>query len=494
MSKITYDSNYIRPIEAISIAHTPIFGDNGIRLSNLYTVNLRGKLLVNRGSPTSSGTFAYLGSNDCENIPETGVSSTTWIDSLLTKRCALSNLLKNDYKELSIGMLVGTTNLTCFPRVVSFTVDESDNPQYWPFNIQFEADNLYCSGTPIDPTGSPRIKSFGETWEFNYSDDEVSGLDGDNRVYNVTHTVNAQGLPTYGSGIVVYSGVDAAREYVKGKIGVLATQPITAISGFDNYSTKYNYVDSHSIDVGAGSYSVTETWIYCTGSVLEQYSIEQSTSSSRACPTVSINGNIRGLCIRNLGTGEISTSKYTNATNYWNSLVASTGLKTRAETFSGYTLYDNPFSTSVSIAPVEGTISYNYEFRGGPTKKLSSALWENFAVQNQFSEDIYANPTILGRGEIIQIINGGGFGKLNKTTLSVDALFPCSTGIHILGPRFTAPYSGELQTAINLYNPYLSISGVGYIAVESQSENWSAYDSSYTYSVTWAWALSGVCS
>lgn len=493
MSKIIYNSGYIRPIETVSIAHTPIFSEEGVRLSNTYSINLAGKLLVNRGSPSSSGTFGYFGASDCENIAET-VTSTVWLESLLMKRCALSNLLNQDYKELVIGTVAGTADLTCYPKVTSFTVSESDNPQYWPFTISFEADNLFCSGVPIEPTGLPRIKSFSETWEFNYSEDQISGPDGDNRVYNVSHAISAQGLRSMGAGgIILYSGIDAARVYVSSKIGNLAIQPVLAISGFDNYSTKYNYVDVHSIDIPTASYSVTESWIYTTGSILEEYTVEKTTTNSRTCPTVSVNGTITGLCIRNLGTGEVSTSKYTNALNYWNNLYP-TGLKTRAQNLSGLTLNSNPVSTSVTTAPIAGTIAYNYEFQGGPTPRLSGAVWENISVSNTFGEDIYGNPSILGRGEIIQIMNSGGFGKLNTTSLSVDAVYPCSTGTHMLGPRFTPSLSGELQTLINSYNPYLTLSNVGYIAVDSQSESWNAYDSSYNYSVSWKWTYSGVCS
>lgn len=494
MSKITYNSQYIRPIEAISIAHNPIFNEEGIPLSNLYTINMRGKLLVNRGSPTSSGTFGYFGSNDCENIPETGVSSTTWIESLLTKRCALSDLFNDHYKELKIGTVAGTADLTCYPRVTSFNVEESDNPQYWPFSVTFEADNLFCSGVPLDATGSPRIRSASESWEFNYDDERVFAESGDNRIYNVGHTVSAQGLRTYGaSGQILYSGIDAARQYVQGRVGLLAVAPLTAISGFDSYTTKYNYVDSHSIDLASSTYSVNETWVYCSGPYIEEYTIEKTTSNNRSCPTVSINGNIQGLGIRSLASGDITTSKYTNALNHWNA-IGTSGLKSRAESVSGSTLYNEPISTSVSYAPLAGTISYNYEFNGGPTKRLSSAIYESFSLSQNFGEDIYANPAILDAGEIIQLANGSGYGRLNSTTLNIEAVYPCSTGTHAFGPRFTPSLSGELQTAINNFNPYLTISGVGYQAIDSQSENWNINDSSYSYSITWKWQTSGVCS
>lgn len=492
MAKVSYNSGEFAPVEAVSVSHEPIFNDNGDRLSNSYSINVRGKLLASRGSPTSSGTFITTGS-ECEVIAETGIGDTNWLDSLLAKRCAMANLLETDYLKLSIGTVGATNDLTCWPRVASFTVDESDNPQYWPYNITFIADNLFCGGVPMDPTGNYKLRSVSETWEFNYSEDGVSSEYGDNRVYNVTHTVSAQGMRSHGaSGIIAYSGIDAARRYVQSKIGTLAQEPLTAISGLDNYTTKYNYVDVHSIDVSTANYSCTENWIYCTGAYLEQYTVEKQTSNQRSCPTVNINGTITGLGVRSLGSGTMTTSKYDNALSFWNTLYPS-GLHSRAQNLTGSTLYSAPASTSVTMAPIAGTVSYNYEFQGGPTRWLTTANWENITVSNTFSEDTFAVVQILDGGEIIQNINDGGFYKAHKTSLTVDAIYPCSTGIHRLGPRFTASTSGDLQSLINAYNPLLTVSGVGYFAVESQAESWNPYDSLYNYNVTWVWNYSGSC-
>jgi len=492
MAKVSYNSGEIAPVEAVSISTNPIHNEAGDRIANTYSINIRGKLLSNRGSPTSSGTFTSTGT-ECQIIAETGISDANWLESLLTKRCALGNLLETDYLKLSIGTVSATSDLTCWPRVVGFSVDESENPQYWPYTISFEADNLFCNGTPMDPTGNYKLKSVSETWEFNYSEEDVSSEYGDNRVYNVSHTVSAQGMRTYGaSGILTYSGIDAARSYVQSRIGLLAQQPVTAISGFDNYTTKYNYVDVHSIDVVGANYSVTENWIYATGAYLESYTVEQQTSSSRSCPTVTINGSIRGLGVRSLASGTMTTSKYDNALAFWSGLYPS-GLHARAQNLTGYTLYSDPTSTSVSMAPVAGTIDYNYEFQGGPTRWLSQANWENITLSNTFEEDAFATVQILDGGEILQPINSGGYYKLHKTSLTVDAVYPCDTGIHRFGPRFTSSMSGELQSLINAYNPLLTISGVGYQAVESQNESWNAYDSIYNYNVVWSWNYSGAC-
>lgn len=492
MAKVTYDNNEIAPIEAVSISHDPIHNENGDRISNSYTINIRGKMLSNRGSPTSSGTFRSTGT-ECEVIAETGINDNNWLESLLAKRCALANLFENSYRKLSIGTVSATNDLTCYPQVLGFSVEESDNPQYWPYSVSFLADNLFCNGVAMDPTGNYKLKSTSETWEFSYDENNTFSEVGDNRVYSVTHNVAAQGVRSYNSsGVIVYSGIDAARNYVLSKIGSSAQQPIVGASGFDNYSTKYNYVDVHNIDLSTSNYSVTESWIYSTGAYLEEYTIESQTTNNKTCPTISINGTITGLGVRSLSTGDITTSKYANAKTFWDSLGTS-GLKARCEARTGATLYSAPNSTSVSMAPIAGTISYNYEFGSGPTRSLPEAVWENISISNTFQEDMFTVIPILGKGELIQTISNSGFYKAGKLSLSVDAVYPCNSGINKFGPRYTAATSGSLVSLINSYNPILAITGIGYCVVESQSESWSPYDGAYNRSITWVYQTSGVC-
>jgi hypothetical protein len=493
MAKITYNNNEIAPVESVSISHDPVHNDNGDRISNSYTININGKLLVTRGSPTSSGTFRSTGT-ECEVIAETGIGDNNWLESLLAKRCALANLFETDYQKLSIGTVSATNDLTCYPRLLGLTVDQSDNPQYWPFSISLLADNLFCNGVAMDPTGNYKLRSTSESWEFTFDEGTTFSEVGDNRVYSVTHNVSAQGVRSYNaSGTIAYSGIDAARSYVLSKIGSLAQQPVVGASGFDNYTTKYNYVDVHSIDVGTSNYSVNESWIYSTGAYTEEYTIESQTSNSKTCPIISINGTITGLGVRSLASGDITVSKYANAKTFWDSLGTS-GLRSRCQSRTGATLYSSPTSTSVSLAPIAGTIAYNYEFGSGPTRALPEAVWENISVSNTFGEEMFTVIPILGKGELIQTISGSGYHRASKLTLTIDAVYPCNSGINKFGPRYSAATSGSLAALVNSYNPVLAITGVGYCVVESQSESWSPYDGSYNRNITYSYQMSGVCS
>ena len=101
MAKIIYNSGHLAPIEAVSVSYEPVFDENGDRLSTSYNISIRGKLLASKGSPTSSGTFV-LPASTCEVIAETGINETNWTESLLRKRCAVNNLVKEEAMDSSI--------------------------------------------------------------------------------------------------------------------------------------------------------------------------------------------------------------------------------------------------------------------------------------------------------------------------------------------------------------------------------------------------------
>lgn len=482
MAIIKYDFSNIEPIEAVSVSYNPVFTDAGEKISSSYSISLRGKLLAKMGSPNSSGIFVEPGST-CDVIEETG--ETNWIKSLITKKCALEGLFSNSYRKLSIGTSTSPDHLTCYPKVESFSCDESDNPQYWPFSVTLTSDNMFCSGVPAEPTGT-RLRTVSESWDFAYEHENVNASGGDNRIYTVSHSVSAQGVNIFdSSGNITKSGLDGAREYVASKIGANAVAPQLAISGLDSYTNKYNYVDSHSSSINDQTYSVSETWTYSNDPYKEEYTVDSSTDTSRACPNVTINGTINGFETRDFANGEVLTSKYANALNFWNSIKAS-GVRLRGEAATGFTLYNTPNVTTVGVSPLTGTITYNYQYHGGRSRRLSSASWENISVSNNFGEDIFATIPILGGGELIQKINTTG-NKANKTSLSIEAIYPCDLSIGAFGPRSDTALAAELQSAVNDFMPSLNISGVNYQVVESQSENWNEYDKLYSYNVSWVW-------
>lgn len=499
---VKYNNSHIAPVSNVSIASTYAPDRNGRCISPTYNISLNGYLLANRGSPTSSGTFSdSITQDDCESIDATG-----YLNSLLTKHCALTTLFSNQYKLLQLGTTTSPSKLTAYPRVVDLTIDDTTNFNYWPYTVNFEAENLYCgeSGTPIWDSGCSIVKSYDDNWDISYDEAEVTAEYGHNRLFRISHTISAVGAVTMTSGIMDNEPWENAKSFVQSNSSTNAVIPATCIEGFafsgdvSAISTNlYNFYETHTINKTEGSYSVTESWIYSLNPYIENYTVSVEESEEDAYASVGIDGTIRGFEKRVNGAVPASGSKFYNAKTRFNSLLASSGFLDIAGTLSGKTL-DPYFSNgSVGRNVFNGEITYSYRFRERPNRLLPSAKREKITVSNTWGEDIYANLTILGRGELLQPINVDESGniighKLAKSTLNIDATYPPNTGVPIRGPRYYTSYRTELQDVVNMYSP-TGLADVSYALVDSQNETWDRNTGSYNYSLTWVIQLTGIC-
>lgn len=492
---VKYNNNALVPVATVTINTSMGANRDGTCLRPVYTINLNGYLIYNAGSPNSSGTFGLYTAEECETI-----NSDVRLNSLLAKHCALTELFSENYLELELGTNVGSPNLKIYPRVLEVTLDDTSNASYWTYAIQLEADDILCGGTSISPNCSGLIRSFDETWDISYDTEFLSEY-GNNRLFRVAHQISAVGAAVVTSGVLTTTPYKSAKDFVNTRKGTSGVVPVTCISGFNSSGTLYDYMESHNIDPVNGTYAVSENWILCTTPYIESYVVDVQEASDKACPTVSINGTIRGFDIRSSsGTIESGNSKFAHANNKYTEIVAKTGFLTRAETVSDYTLDPNPLNGSVSKNIFNGEISYNYTYRKLPFRWLPSAKFESVQVSNTWGVKGYATIGILGIGEIIQPVFGDGT-KLQTRNLTIDAVYQCTgiyptnTGIPRKGPRFTGVSAAEIQSVVNYYYP----SGDGLhvnastIMVDSQQESWNPQDGSYSYSVGWTFQNTGLC-
>lgn len=485
---VKYNSKQLVPISSVTINHTMGTNTNGQCVRPTYNIELNGYLLYNMGSPNSSGLFGDYDNTICEVIDE-----GERLNALLAKHCALSSLFHDNYKELELGTSVGSPNLIAYPRVTNLSINDTTNPNFWLYTVSLEADNLYCSGVPIAGTGCPCIRSFEESWDISYDENEVISESGNNRLFKINHTISAVGAGTAVSGQFIKTPYDCAKDFVCSKSGPSGVIPQFCVTGFSCSGTKYNYFESHNIDIVNGSYSLTESWICTTGKYIESYTVESSEDNGAACPNVSIQGSIKGFEIRN-ASGQVTESKYQNAKSQWDSLGTS-GVYVRATGISGIVLDTYPVSSTVGRNTFNGEITYSYNFRRLPFKWLPSAKNESVKYNTNWGEDSYATVQLLEGGEVLHPANYTSAGvlagkKLNKYSLSINAVYPCGTGISRFGPRFTSPYSGEIQAVINYYDP---TSSNYFTVIDAQSEGWDPQTGSYDYSISWTSQSSGVC-
>jgi len=478
---VKYKSKQLVPISSVSINHSMGTNTNGQCTRPVYSIELNGYLLYNMGSPNSSGLFGDYDNTICENIDE-----EERLNSLISKHCALGSLFSENYQELELGTETGSPSLKAYPRVTNLSINDTVNPNYWLYTVSLEADNLYCNGTPIAPTGCPCIRSFEESWDISYDEAEVISESGNNRLFKISHTISAVGAGNAVSGQLVNTPYECARDYVCSKSGPRASVPQFCVTGFSCSGTKYNYFESHSMDVANGSYSLTESWICTSGQYIESYSIETTEESSVACPTVSIQGSIRGFEIRDSG-GIVTQSKYQNAKSKWDELVSTSGVYARATGITGIILDTYPTSATVGRNIFNGEITYSYNYKKLPFRWLPSAKMESVKYTTNWGEDAYASVQILEGSEVLLPLNYTSAGvlagkKLRKYNLSINAVFPCGTGIPAAGPRYASPYSGQLQAVVDYHSP---VSSNYFTVIEAQNEDWEMQTGVYSYSISW---------
>ena len=496
-SLVKYDNEFLVPVSTVTINTTMPANVNGECVRPTYAISLNGYLIYNAGSPTSGGIFGNYTAEQCETI-----NSDYRLNALLAKHCAIVDLFQQQYKKLELGTVSGSPNLTAYPRVLDFALTDTANPSYWTYTVNLEAPDLFCNGVSISPTGSGcyAIKSFEESWDISYDESEFLSEYGENRLFRVSHQVSAVGAGVADSGGLTTSPYISAKEFVESKKGHNAIIPTVAISGFSSIGSGYlfNYNEAHSIDPPNGTYSVTENWIVCNTPYIENYSVEYQESSDVACPTVSIQGTIRGLDIRSAsGVVPSGSSRFAHANNYWLSLESTSGIYARATGESGYNLNPYPVNGSVSKNKYNGEINYNRSYKNQQFRFLPSAKSENISYGTNWGEDSFATIQLLNGGQVLHPLNYSNSGvllgkNLNKATLSINAIYPCGTGISRKGPRFTSPYSGEIQAVVDYYNPTGDLTN-WFTVVESQSETWVPADGSYSYNIGWTSQVSGAC-
>lgn len=509
-SLVKYDDKFLVPVSTVTINTTMPPSVNGECVRPTYSIALNGYLIYNAGSPTSSGLFGNYTAEQCETI-----NSDYRLNALLAKHCAINTLFQQQYKKLELGTVAGSPNLTAYPRVLDFALTDTANPSYWTYTVNLEAPDLFCNGVSISPSGSGcyAIKSFEESWDISYDESEFLSEYGENRLFTVSHQISAIGVGIAGTSGLTTSPYLSAKDFVSSRKGANAIIPSVAISGFSSSGAVYNYNEAHSIDPPNGSYAVTEKWITCNTPYIENYSIEIQDSADIACPTVSIQGTIRGFEIRSAsGTVPSGTSRYANANMRWEAMQSGYEVYTRATGESGYNLNPNPVNSTVSKNKYNGEINYNRTYKNQQFRFLTSAKSENISYGANWGEDSFATIQLLNGGQVLHPLNYDNSGilrgkNLNKATLSINAIYPCGTGIiGRKGPRFTLPYtgfvspgitgildpSGEIVSVINYYNPTGDLTN-WFTVVESQSETWIPADGSYSYNVSFVSQPTGNC-
>ena len=493
MSVVSYDGYKLQPAPFVSIAKNYAKTGNGESVGAIFNIELIGKIVAFKGSPTSSGTLWNTTGSPANEV----VDSNSRLKSILRKQDAIRELFDQDGKSLEIQSADGSQPLKCNPRILSITFNDGIWYDICEYTISLEADVLYPEDEDSNNFSFEQFVSGAEeNWSFEADESLIESTDLP-KVYRVTHTISANGKRFYNeAGTLVRTAWQNAKNWVLGKAGFDATKIVS--SGVNNLPSFYqarNHIRSETIDEQNGSFSLAETWVLASGTAIEDFNISTNTSADTGLTNVAIEGNIQGLEVRDGNYALIST-KYANASGLFET--TKSNVYTRAKALSGVSLNILPVSTTIGRNQKAGTINYTYNYNNRPAHCFPGVKSESVVVTDSLPNNVFAAVGVLGRaaGPVLQDI-----GTRNAATRSLNVeIFlertyqsGCTGAdwanyIFSQRPSAVPAMSSVLQTIVDAVNPGIA-NEASFNFTNSQNETWEPLNGHYSYSIEWTYEL-----
>jgi hypothetical protein len=351
----------------------------GTKLGVIYNITITGTLVAFKGSPQggslSGGSWGGPFDRFWQNTgypPDESVVADSRLQYIENKQEALRALFATDGLWLEWQSADGSAPLKCQPRVKGITFSEGVWFDRCEYTIELESDYLYKNGNPeVDtPYHDELISSANESWQI--EDADVA------KTFKLTHTASAVGKRKFDStGSQVGFPWQSAKDFIQNRLelgfdGISSFSPISgeiiAASSFLNNESAldlstfnaYNFVRSETIDELAGSYTVNETWTLATassGTDVYSVSVKKFSSEPNTTTSVGIQGTIKGFYT----TLNDYDGRFSNAEYVWSQLQG-TPLFTRVSSYTNANLNTQPLVGAIDYDPINGTITYNYEF------------------------------------------------------------------------------------------------------------------------------------
>ena len=400
--------------------------------------------------------------------------------------------------------------------------DETAGVQNLEFSFTFEAyqeastgsnDGKAGSGTSDDPTYL--LSSAEESFELSMNEDEgaIAGILGNApyRVYTLTHTLSATGTKKFevspADGLhddgaawrqasqwintrLITTPAAIAKDLM-GNEDTTTFDPLVMDKdgstgmGYDlNSFGAYNHVRQIQSDIGAGTYSVTETWIISNASVSARHELEVSVESGEEQPetVVTVAGSVQGLDTNSSTTD--TTAKYTNAQTALATVLGNAYLianDTYGDSGHTGTLRNIVLSESLGHNKVTGTITFSRTY-DDTSIDVTDAIRQELNVNYDNTDGTNKIVAILGvlsraDGPIIQDMH-----TTKERTVSVSLDLTMAKSARSSKPSATegddTATSGQAWTLVAAYRPTN-----GYL--QSKTESWTPRTGSYNLSVAW---------
>jgi hypothetical protein len=490
MSRISYDTKRIIPAPLVNIQKQYQKSGNGENIGKVYQITLTGTMVAYMGSPKSDGSFWTAGGYP----PDEDITANSRLSAIQRKQEALRQLFSVEGKHLEIQALDGTTPVKCNPRVIDINFPDGIWYEVCPYTITLECDELYglVAGGRED-TFAQYISEANEEWSIETNEEHAESI-GIAKTYVLSHTISAQGKRFYadtGTGALIKQPWEYAKDFAISKLGFDAQIALSSgILHIPSYYNGYNHSRNEQINKQGGGYSVTETWVLASGAATEAFSVSVSDNLDSPFKTVTIEGTVTGYDERNSTLGLV-TSKWTNAESKYNTV--KTLIPTRAQQLSSLTLNPNPMSQTEGFNPVQGTVTYSYEYNTRPTNFIAGAKSEVISIVDNIGGESYAAVFVLGRphGPVVQDL---GTKPINKRSLNIEAVFEPAFLYGEAAPDLatlfnTKPDVSDIISAASPINIASVITSPNTVFQEQPQENWNPKDGRYSYSCTWAFEI-----
>lgn len=475
---MTYGGYNFEPVPQMTLGMRHVRNEAGELINIVQTATLQGKL-VTLGMATPGPATLF----DLQNTLKQSVSSCSG--------CQLFHLECD-----------GTTLLSAYANVTSLTFSpSSDN---WVFTADYtvelewnaKSDITLISG--LDDVCLSCLSSTNENWEVSIPDNPArytfascSGTQRNRDVFQVSHTVSAQGYNCCISGVLNYGWMQA-RDWVENRLGY--TSGIMAdVSGVFKFNptafTAYNHSRIVNLNKSNGEYSVQEGWLLLGNSGMpgctEDFTVSVETDNSSRFATVNVQGTLNGLETRN-AFGQVTTSKFESANYHWATLEPL--LYNRAKCLSSLScdLRNTPIRKSILSSPTAGSITYNYTFDSRP-QLVTNSISEQITITDSLPSEQIAQIPVLGRraGPILYRTNSiNALEKRASISILMNAPSNCFSGATSalqLCNQMTPPTGAVasllccIESTMSAYTFYRT----------SDQQNWSPIDGQYQRDVTW---------
>jgi hypothetical protein len=510
MLKVYYNTDapsYIRPVPLVSIAETPVRNKSG-KFSTQYTITLNGTLISHTGSPVYDPEDGFTGNGPNDHFATSSalpasysVPSAKHSESIFSKQKDIRELFRKDYQKIEICGYDGTVIHTSYPVVDSINFEEGTYVDTCNFTVTLTAYNLssgeFISGSP----SASGIEDFSDSWSIESED--IFGQHAIPKAYRLTRNISATA--------VVNSSGDSwefAKNYLFDVKGVSQTassgypDPDGFASGSMNIPHSYSGVDfsrTESIDVTAGSYSLSDTWLLVESGkpAIENSNISIQAGTDTPFTTVSIDGTIKGVNTSGGGNNNALTNAKDKYLDLSNSGLFGVGcnIYKRVNNRVAHNLNSQPTTISLALNEGAGEITYNLEFNNRPVNLFTGVVSETINISDTYPGDTFAVVPILGRstGPLLQYT---GSRTEYKRDVGIEIILDSSDigygdtrgDLILRKPSVNEPIRTELTNLIKTVSP-ASEYGIRSYFLDPPTESWNPKTGSYSLNLSWTYEL-----